>query len=305
MRCPFRTLRKSTGPSVSAHPPPRRHRHRDHGVLAPNRPLRAAVTALAHDRADRGEPRGSGLPPPQDLEQVSMPAQQRLGTNHMPCVPPARVHRAKRSSNRQSARCSRGRSMRRRSTMTSRRSKAFSAMSSERVRVRSPAAAAISLAPERTGRSRRLRARVRMTNTAVAEFKFRRPCEWPTTTKLEGNRSGRDSSRPWRPLPEGSRPAAIYPGNPLISPADAKRSLYGSGVVPLNFLSFFFLEGAFAGLSCYVSLQRNEGRLAAGRSGFGDSDPRLRQCIGELSLVAIEYGRYRGPAPLRAFLPSR
>jgi hypothetical protein len=28
-------------------PPPRRHRHRYYGVLAPNAPLRAAVTALA------------------------------------------------------------------------------------------------------------------------------------------------------------------------------------------------------------------------------------------------------------------
>jgi hypothetical protein len=28
-------------------PPPRRHRHRDSGVLAPNAPLRSAVTALA------------------------------------------------------------------------------------------------------------------------------------------------------------------------------------------------------------------------------------------------------------------
>jgi hypothetical protein len=28
-------------------PPPRRHRHRDYGVLAPNAPLRSAVTALA------------------------------------------------------------------------------------------------------------------------------------------------------------------------------------------------------------------------------------------------------------------
>ena len=28
-------------------PPPRRHRHRDCGVLAPNAPLRSAVTALA------------------------------------------------------------------------------------------------------------------------------------------------------------------------------------------------------------------------------------------------------------------
>jgi len=32
-------------------PPPRRHRHRYYGVLAPNAPLRAAVTALASPRA--------------------------------------------------------------------------------------------------------------------------------------------------------------------------------------------------------------------------------------------------------------
>ena len=31
----------------------------------------------------------SGLPPPDDLEQVPMPAQQRLGTDHMQCVAPA------------------------------------------------------------------------------------------------------------------------------------------------------------------------------------------------------------------------
>ncbi len=29
-------------------PPPRTHRHRYYGVLAPNSPLRAAVTAMAH-----------------------------------------------------------------------------------------------------------------------------------------------------------------------------------------------------------------------------------------------------------------
>jgi hypothetical protein len=33
-------------------PPPRRHRHRYHGVLAPNSPLRAAATAYGHDAAD-------------------------------------------------------------------------------------------------------------------------------------------------------------------------------------------------------------------------------------------------------------
>ena len=32
-------------------PPPRVHRHRYHGVLAPNSPLRAQVTALARDTA--------------------------------------------------------------------------------------------------------------------------------------------------------------------------------------------------------------------------------------------------------------
>ena len=37
-------------------PPPRRHRHRYYGVLAPNSPLRAAVTALA------GEEREAPLP---------------------------------------------------------------------------------------------------------------------------------------------------------------------------------------------------------------------------------------------------
>ncbi|MBL0354464.1 MAG: transposase [Dechloromonas sp.] len=35
-------------------PPPRRHRHRYVGVLAPNSPLRAAVTVLAQPVADAG-----------------------------------------------------------------------------------------------------------------------------------------------------------------------------------------------------------------------------------------------------------
>ena len=33
-------------------PPPRRHRHRYHGVLAPNAPLRAAAVVLGHDLSD-------------------------------------------------------------------------------------------------------------------------------------------------------------------------------------------------------------------------------------------------------------
>ncbi len=36
-------------------PPPRLHRHRYHGVLAPNSPLRAAVVAYGRDKEGRGE----------------------------------------------------------------------------------------------------------------------------------------------------------------------------------------------------------------------------------------------------------
>jgi hypothetical protein len=48
-------------------PPPRRHRHRYHGVFAPNHPLRPAVTALAIANASSlplppGGGRGEGAP---------------------------------------------------------------------------------------------------------------------------------------------------------------------------------------------------------------------------------------------------
>ena len=48
----FAELRRSTGPSVSTYPPPRVHRHRYHGVLAPNSPLRDQVTALAQQTTE-------------------------------------------------------------------------------------------------------------------------------------------------------------------------------------------------------------------------------------------------------------
>jgi hypothetical protein len=45
-------------------PPPRRHRHRYHGVFAPNHPLRQAVTALSGISASNGsgKPRRASMP---------------------------------------------------------------------------------------------------------------------------------------------------------------------------------------------------------------------------------------------------
>jgi hypothetical protein len=42
---------------VYYHPPPRVHRHRYHGVLAPNARFRARVVALGRDDADTAEPK--------------------------------------------------------------------------------------------------------------------------------------------------------------------------------------------------------------------------------------------------------
>ena len=42
-------------------PPPRRHRHRYFGVLAPNSPLRSAVTALAGSRAETPDWHARGI----------------------------------------------------------------------------------------------------------------------------------------------------------------------------------------------------------------------------------------------------
>ncbi len=46
-------------------PPPRRHRHRYHGVLAPNAPLRAAAIAFGREVVDAtGAPAAVSSPPP-------------------------------------------------------------------------------------------------------------------------------------------------------------------------------------------------------------------------------------------------
>jgi len=45
-------------------PPPRRHRHRSHGVLAPNAPLRAAAIALGRDLTDDPSAPAEAAPPP-------------------------------------------------------------------------------------------------------------------------------------------------------------------------------------------------------------------------------------------------
>ena len=67
-------------PAGSLGPPPRRHRHRYHGVLAPHAPLRAAVTARAglpmvgpvHDtRLSQRRPKGAMRPP---ASHVPVPA---------------------------------------------------------------------------------------------------------------------------------------------------------------------------------------------------------------------------------------
>jgi hypothetical protein len=52
-------------PRVALIPPPRLHRHRYHGVLAPNSPLRAAATAYGRDEASSKEqpPPASASPP--------------------------------------------------------------------------------------------------------------------------------------------------------------------------------------------------------------------------------------------------
>ena len=50
-------------------PPPRLHRHRYFGVLAPNSPLRTAVTALA--------PGATTAPPPPIAEPAAEPAHRR------------------------------------------------------------------------------------------------------------------------------------------------------------------------------------------------------------------------------------
>ena len=54
-------------------PPPRRHRHRYHGVLAPNSPLRQAVIAYRQQGLDTepSEPEPEATPPPEPAPQQS------------------------------------------------------------------------------------------------------------------------------------------------------------------------------------------------------------------------------------------
>ncbi len=56
-------------------PPPRRHRHRYHGMLAPNAPLRAAAIAFGRAVADAtGSPTEVGSPPPTPASNTRSPA---------------------------------------------------------------------------------------------------------------------------------------------------------------------------------------------------------------------------------------
>ena len=56
-------------------PPPRRHRHRYHGVLAPNAPLRAAAIALGRDLTDApSAPAEAAAPPPVPARNARSPA---------------------------------------------------------------------------------------------------------------------------------------------------------------------------------------------------------------------------------------
>jgi hypothetical protein len=56
-------------------PPPRRHRHRYHGVLAPNAPLRAAAIAFGREVADAtGAPTEVGSPPATPVSRTRSPA---------------------------------------------------------------------------------------------------------------------------------------------------------------------------------------------------------------------------------------
>jgi hypothetical protein len=56
-------------------PPPRRHRHRYHGVLAPNAPLRTAAIAFGREMADAiGAPTTVGSPPPTPASKTRSPA---------------------------------------------------------------------------------------------------------------------------------------------------------------------------------------------------------------------------------------
>ena len=67
-------------------PPPRRHRHRYYGVLAPNAPLRAQVTALAG--VPDSTPRAAATDPPEPIAktapQINTPSPSSMGTEEAP-----------------------------------------------------------------------------------------------------------------------------------------------------------------------------------------------------------------------------
>jgi len=76
-------------------PPPRRHRHRYYGVLAPNAPLRAQVTALAG-----GTPRAAATDPPEPIATtappINTPSPSSMGTEEARGEEEALLRRAAR-----------------------------------------------------------------------------------------------------------------------------------------------------------------------------------------------------------------
>ncbi len=55
-------------------PPPRRHRHRDHGVLAPNSPLRAAVTPDGREEAPSPQAPAKSVSATDEEQRTGSPA---------------------------------------------------------------------------------------------------------------------------------------------------------------------------------------------------------------------------------------
>jgi hypothetical protein len=75
-------------------PPPRIHRHRYHGVFAPNAPLRPLVTARAQeDNALAAQVTGLNGLPPAESEVPSPTPEAQLPTAETPDIPPSRPSR--------------------------------------------------------------------------------------------------------------------------------------------------------------------------------------------------------------------
>ena len=75
--------RSQTGAVLHSLPPPRTHRHRYYGVLAPNAPLRAAVTALAPVPVP---------PPPADPAGAQPASAQRAAARYLGAMLLARIY---------------------------------------------------------------------------------------------------------------------------------------------------------------------------------------------------------------------